>query len=103
LAVFLKTIKIFGDDSIFRITHYDPNRATLQAVCRRLRAACRNCGRIFEPGNSVEPKSTGGVEETLRILLTVRWMEEILRQLIGGLSHFIRFQPSKMVQDFFSS
>jgi hypothetical protein len=32
-------------------------------------------------------------------------MEEILHQLIGGLSHysisFIGFQPSKVVQDFF--
>jgi len=33
------------------------------------------------------------------------WMEEILHQLIDGLSHdlylFIGFQPSKVVQDFF--
>ena len=28
-------------------------------------------------------------------------MEEILYQLIGGLSHYLGFQPSKVVQDFF--
>jgi hypothetical protein len=30
----------------------------------------------------------------------IRWMEEILHQLIGGL-YPIRFQPSKVMQDFF--
>ena len=37
------------------------------------------------------------------IYFNLRWMEEILHQLIGGLSHyiFIGVQPSKVVQDFF--
>jgi hypothetical protein len=30
----------------------------------------------------------------------MQWMEEILNQLIGGLSHY-RSQPSKVVQEFF--
>ena len=41
----------FRDSIYFRMTHLW--HLSGQAVCRRLRAACRNCGRIFESGSSV--------------------------------------------------
>ena len=38
----------------------------------------------------------------VKTYIDILWMEEILHQLIGGLSHFlIRFQPSEVMQDFF--
>ena len=33
------------------------------------------------------------------IYMYILWMEEILHQLVGGLSHY-RVQPSKVVQEF---
>ena len=43
-------------------------------------------------------------DETRNHMNPVRWMEEILHQLIGSLSHYLQgfnmFQPSNVMQDF---
>jgi hypothetical protein len=58
------------------------------------------------PGNS-SCESLQGAEGTLKpshVFDEIRWMEEILHQLMGGLSFvplLIGVQPSKVVQDLF--